>query len=275
MSNKKVIQATKNYKLFHMSDDNRPVDIAKHNKLKKSMQESGYIKGYPIIVKRDDKGRLVVKDGQHRLSVAELLQIPVWWVEDDGDFDIATVNSTHVKWQPVDYAKKWAANGKKDYQEAIEFCEQYNLPISRGFSLLAGSICTAGTGFRDAYANGSFRIREKSYAHIIASVYRTFLDMKVSVNKSRLLEALILVCRVDGFDKSRLIDGAKKTVEKFQNYSTCEAYMDMLEDMYNFRRSKLVSIKNEAIVIERRIKKQNLEKFKNSNLKKPLTVATL
>lgn len=55
------------------------------------------------------------------------------------------------------------------------------------------------------------------------------------------------VCRLDGFDAARLLAGVERCREKLVSYSTREAYLEMIEEIYNFGRRQLVPIKVNAL----------------------------
>lgn len=57
------------------------------------------------------------------------------------------------------------------------------------------------------------------------------------------------VCRVPGFDAKRLIGGAERCRDKLGSYSTREAYLEMMEEIYNFGRKQLVGLKSQAMMI--------------------------
>jgi len=54
------------------------------------------------------------------------------------------------------------------------------------------------------------------------------------------------VCRVAGLDVTRLRSGAKRRRDRLISYSTRDAYLGMLEEVYNFGRHSLVALKMEA-----------------------------
>lgn len=56
-------------------------------------------------------------------------------------------------------------------------------------------------------------------------------------------------CRVDGFEVERFIRGAERCREKLVAYSTRDANLEMMEEVYNFGRTtkNLVPLKHLAI----------------------------
>lgn len=241
---KSSIVTTKNYRLFTLSEENRPLALKKRKRLRESMTEYGFLKSFPVSCSRNGNGKLVVKDGQHRLAVAEELGLPVHYFVEDVDYDIAKVNCTQEKWQSRDFAMKFAAAGNKAYQEGLEFADAHNLPIGTAFGLLAGTV--TWSNIKNAFVSGTFTIKDRPYADEVASTYCALVSLSPELRNSRLLEACMYVCRVEDFDAGRLLAGARRCRDKLVAYSTRDAYLDMLEDVYNFGRKHLVPLKINA-----------------------------
>lgn len=73
------------------------------------------------------------------------------------------------------------------------------------------------------------------------------------------------VCRVEEFEPKRLLRNAERCREKLMPYSTREAYLVMLEEIYNFRQQKLVALKVLAEMTRRETKGVEPKKQTNSN----------
>lgn len=240
-----TVSTTTNYRLFSISEENRPLDIQKHGRLKQMMREYGFLSSFPIVCIRDSAKKLVVKDGQHRLAIAEELGLPVHYVVSDVDFDIAAINCTAKQWAMRDYAVKYAANGIESYAEGLQFCEDFGLPLSLGFCLLAGH-STFGN-LTDTFREGRFAVKDREWAHAVAGVYSELISMAPPVKGIRFAEACMAVCRVEEVDTKRLVQGAKGRHDRFVACSTRDAYLDILEDAYNFRRQSAVPLKFLAV----------------------------
>lgn len=75
--------------------------------------------------------------------------------------------------------------------------------------------------------------------------------MGPGMRNTRFVEACMRVCRVEGFDSKRMLAGAERCREKLLSYSTMEAYLEMLEEVYNFGRKQLVGLKAAAMMAMR------------------------
>lgn len=254
----RTIKSTKNYRLFKLTDENRPVNLKKHRRLKESMQQYGWLRCFPMACVRNGDNHLIVKDGQHRLAFAEELGLAVNYYVEEVDFDVAKVNCTPEKWTLRDYAKKWATNGKKPYEEGLEFAEMHGLPIGTAFALLGGT--TTFGNIQTCFISGDFKVKDVDWANGVASIYVALVDLSREMRNARCIEACMAVCRVDGFDAERLIKGAKRCRDKLASYSTRDAYLEMFELVYNFGRKQLVPLKINAIQAMRERNVSNVKK---------------
>lgn len=246
---KSSISTTRNYRLFKLSADNRPLNLKKRKRLRESMAKYGFLRSYPISCVRNKAGELVVKDGQHRLAIAEELGLPVHYYVEDVDYDIGMVNCTQEKWVVRDFAMMFASKGKAAYQEGLDFADAHGMPVGTAFGLLAGT--TNWTNVQSAFMDGIFKVKDRGWADAVASVYVTLSKLSPSMKNARLMEACMAACRVDGFDATRLISGARRCLDKLVPYSTRDAYLELLEVVYNFGRKQLFPLKNEAIMAMR------------------------
>lgn len=246
----RTISTTANYRIFTPArGENRPLDLKKHKKLAASMERYGFLSCFPIVVVRHESGALEVKDGQHRLAIAEKLGIPVHYTIADTDFDVAVINSTAKIWTLQDYAKKHAANGLDDYLEGLDFAQRHGLPIGTAFSLLSGT--TSFTNVQDRFVSGDFRILDREWADAVAGIYSALTRITPDLKNARFVDACMAVCRVEDFDPNRLIRNAGRCREKLQPYSTKDAYLDMLEAVYNFGQHRMVGLKAAALMAMR------------------------
>lgn len=243
------VLTTTNYSLFvRHSGENRPLDINKHRALVTSMKRYGFLP-FPILVYRDVSGHLVVKDGQHRLNIAESLGLPVDYIVCDVDFDIAVVNCAAKGWSTLDYAQKHAENGNADYKAGLDFAARHKIGISYAFAMLAG--CVNFSAVSREFQDGTWKIRDQDWAESVARLYCPMLKMSPKLKTHGFVSACMAVCRVSGFSHARMLSGADQCRDKLQSYSTREAYLEMMETIYNYHRKHLVGLKSLALMAMR------------------------
>lgn len=250
------ILKTKKYGLFKRCTDNRPCEPERRKALMHSMKKYGWLASFPMSCKLD-KGVLIVKDGQHRLAIAEILQIEVVYVLESVDFDVAEVNSAQKTWVTADYAMRWANQGKEEFAKVLAFHEENRVPLGQAFAILAGT--SSFSNVNESVKNGTYKITDLPYAESIVSIYKAFINASETINRGRILEACIMICRVPGFNTSRLIGGINKCRDKLVAYSTVDANLRMIEEIYNHGRQMTVPLKFEA---ESAMKQRNLANLK-------------
>jgi hypothetical protein len=261
------IQATKNYRLFHRHEgENRPLEPNKRRKLKNSMKRYGFLECFPIVCYRDKSGNLIVKDGQHRLTLAEELGLTIHWVETSSDFDVAIVNSTVKGWTNKDYAHKHATNGIAAYQDILEFSERFKLAVSLSAMLLGGTTCFQNISGQ--FYEGTFKIKDRKWAESVAGLYAQMIHIGPALKNNHFLAACMAVCRVPEFEPKRLLGSAERCREKLVAYANREAYLDLLETVYNFGRSRLCALKMPALAAMRDRNPRNRKPSENGKSQK-------
>jgi hypothetical protein len=248
-SSPKKVNVTRNYRMFARSEDNRALVPHKHKRLLESMRLYGFLPEFPIVCCRDANKHLIVKDGQHRLSIAETLGLPVYWIEESAAWDVAIVNSTQKGWVPRDYAERYARAGNADYLEGLDFMDANRLPIGLSFALLAGT--TTFANIQAAFLRGEFRVKDRKWAASVAAIYRPFHAASKACRNARFIEACMAVCRVKEFEPDRLLHGLNRCREKLVAFSTRDAYLEMLEEIYNFGKRQLYPLKIAALTAMR------------------------
>jgi hypothetical protein len=131
----------------------------------------------------------------------------------------------------------------------LEFCDQYRLAVGVGFGLLAGS--TGFTNIQAEFLAGNFKIKDRPWADAVAGVYSRMTSLNACLRTSNFIGACMAVCRVDGFDPGRLVQNAKRCREKLVAYSTRDAFLELLETIYNFGRKMQMPLKFAAIAAMR------------------------
>lgn len=246
MANPKL-QRTKNYSQFYYTKENRDVDVLhlkpQHKHLRESMKQYGFLPSFPIMVKPNN-GRFLVRDGQHRLTFAKELGLDVYFVIVDEDVNISFINQAQATWSPKDYAKRWAAAGIPDYSEALQFSAHYKAPLAIAFSMLAG---TTTFGNIDAkFKDGTYKIKSRDFAHRVMRIHDSLSTANPKAKGARLIGALWACCHVDYFDESRITDTVSRRPGLLQPAGTRDAYLDLLEEIYNFGRKVKAPLRFDA-----------------------------
>ncbi len=228
------IKKTDKYSLFEKHGDNRKLKLSKHRKLTRSMEEFGFLPYWPVVVGHNGNGKFKIFDGQHRVEIAQSLGLPVYYIISDIEFNIATINDTQRTWDTIDYAEVYAEKGIRAYQDGLAFMQEHNIAIGQTFALLAG--VTSYSNVENSFKQGNFRVKDFPWAEKVVGVFCPIRAMTAKINRSAFLQACMSTCRVNYFDISRMVTSAEKQRDKLESFSTRDAYLDMMETIYNHGR---------------------------------------
>jgi len=247
-----VIKMTRNYALFEKHGDNRKLKLTKHKKLFNSMEKKGFFPFWPVIVGDNGNGKLKIHDGQHRVEIAESSGLPIYYIISDQDFNIAEINDTQKTWDTLDYAEVYAAQGIKAYQEGLAFMTEHKIAIAQTFALLSG--VTNYSHIEGIFKSGKFLIKNRDWAEKVVGVFCPIRDMSPKINRTAFIQACMAACQVKYFDVSRMVYAAEKQRDRLVAYSTRDAYLEMMEEIYNKQRQAKFShpLKFDAIEAMRR-----------------------
>lgn len=246
MGNSPHLRSTRDYRKFSISPRNRAISPSHVSKLAISMKEYGWIPAFPMLVVRTDNGWEII-DGQHRFMVAQKLNLPVWFVEMEGSFDVAKINDPQVPWAIRDYTKHFSDLGYEAYREVVDFAAAHGMQIGTAAGLLCGAV-NFGTVKKRWFA-GTYKPTERGYAGRVALAYDALRNINREAVDRALLYALMAACRLTSFDPTRLIRKAKQRPELLKKYGTRDGALRMIEDIYNSGRGDKVPIHCDATAI--------------------------
>jgi len=231
-----ILKQTKNYDMFTYDRANRPIERERHRKLLISMKEYGFIKSFPLTVKKSNGG-YVIHDGQHRHTFARDLDIPVYYVEVDQDISIPEINTTPVGWTMQTYVDSFAKRGFKHYQSLLWFQKEYKLPLGVCISLLEGNTTSSRGSIR--VRDGNYKVKDQHFAQKVAAIINKIKKVHKQAAHQNFVRAISAVCRIKDIDLDRLVKSIENHPDKIVHYSTQDAILSNLESIYNFNRRSL------------------------------------
>ena len=234
---KATITATKNYKLFDFSLSNRTFNPGKHRLLLKSLKEHGYDPARPIVCFRNERNRLEVVDGQHRLNFCRELGIPVYYTISEHT-DPIEYNAPSVGWSIHDYLKAWACKGSDDYATLIQFAHDHKLPVTTAANMLAGLDNTSGGAVVNKMRDGSFKVIDLPFATRCASAVNAIGEHFKEARSFYFVAAMIRCLKVPEFDINQLISKLRKHPGILKPCARVDQYLQDIETAYNFANKK-------------------------------------
>ncbi|EHJ49506.1 ParB domain protein nuclease [Solidesulfovibrio carbinoliphilus subsp. oakridgensis] len=234
----KVLE-TRNYGMFALHNLNRDVD--KITKLEKSMKANGWIPAYPMHVVREG-GHLKIKGGHHRFEVAKKLGIPVKYVVCDDKATIHELEDATTPWDWQDHLTSHVRNGNVNYLKVKKYQDETGIPLTCVVSMLGGN--TAGSGnHTKAFKSGTFKVKDTAHLAVVADLVAAAKSAGFNGATNRnFVIALSKVAKADGLDLPRLKSKMTAHPYLFQKCTAVDAYLAVLEEIYNRKRSDKVPL---------------------------------
>lgn len=235
------IYTSSRYDDFRFKEANRDVDMKHAERIADRMKEVGW-EGAPIEVSVDDKGLLVIEDGQHRYVASKKSNTPVRFiiVRPRDEYDVAVQNSLVRPWKKEDFINLYATQGNQSYMRLRNLVKEFpNISFSTILDATKGS----GTKRKD-FERGYVRISDMEYfkarecLKTLTLLIEGLNNTKIKT-KSNYIRVLCVLLKYD------LIDG-DRMVEKLDTYGrmvlpesvTALQAVEYLEILYNYRQRK-------------------------------------
>lgn len=252
----------KDLRKFKLNPINRPLHSLKD--LIKSMQEVGFLPGYPLRVVRDLRsGKLLVISGHHRLEAARALKIGVYYVE---EFNVPASEPREVpgqNWTAREWAYARKAGGNKECAKVIDFADQHSIPIGIATTLLLGMLPAGSSAANAAIKDGSLVIGKdgEKFAAGVAKVTDHMRSLGVDFATSRaFIHAITLALQVPNFDPDRLMAKATQWPKNIGHRATMLEYLDEIDSLYNRGSSKRIPLAHEAGDVYRMLRRDQNRK---------------
>lgn len=224
------IPTTTNYAIFQLLDFNR--DVTKTRKLEESMKKHGFINAYPLHVVKEG-GKLKIKGGHHRFTVAVKLGLPVAYVVCSDNASIHELEAATVKWDLVDYLVSFVRLGDPDYIKVQQYCKRTGIGVGQAISMLAGEMAANGN-HRDEFKAGKYTVKETVHAETVAGLVDTMKAADIAWANDRLVVVSFSRLVSGGHaDVARLKSKIKSNASLIKKQPNLNSYMEMWEKIYN------------------------------------------
>ena len=235
------IFSTMDYSVFKRLEGNRPVLNGRKAKVRKSIEQNGYIRS-PLCVNE----HMQIIDGQARFEVLKEKNMPVEYyiVPGAGIHECVAMNIYGSKWTLKDYVDSYAEQGNENY---IRF---KNIMTAFGeCSISALYFATKGTDKSSTnLMNGSFEVTnaEEKRAVDLLKKYTNFLPIikKIKGNRRNAEKALLFILGCGNVDVVKLLNRLNDS--DIPSVGTTADALRTFSEIYNYRsRSVLVAWDND------------------------------
>jgi len=243
MSGKKVgeIFETKDYSIFKFRDDNRTIRPNHVKKLIKKMQVRGWLETSVVTI--NGNGDLI--NGQHRVTAAKAVGCPVRYkvVRGAGSDEMTEDNTLQLNWSPFDHLHKFVTKGNPNYITFDKFANDFPMFRYTEITMLLNN--SMSTIKRDSFEQGNYVVKNEKKAREWGNY---LLEIKPYFekyyNKSIFVRALVkILSNKKEFKFDEFMHKVKLRPTKLVACGTVEQYVEMIEDIYNYKRSDKVNLR--------------------------------
>jgi hypothetical protein len=232
---------TKDYSIFKFRDDNRDVIPSHVKKLAGRMKEKGWLSTSVITI----NGNGDIIDGQNRVTAAMSVGCPVRYkvVKGAGSDEMTEMNTLQKNWSPFDHLHKFVVKENPNYIIFNNFVNDY--PMFR-YTEVAMLLSNSMTGVkRDTFESGQYVIKNEKKARLWAD---NLLELQPYFekyyNKSIFVRAFVkIISNKKDFLFSEFLHKVKLRPTKLVPCGTVEQYVEMIEDIYNYKRKDKLNLR--------------------------------
>jgi len=168
-----VIYKSANHKIFKNQKGNRPVLNKDLKTLQRKIEEIDLLQYHPILVNE----KLEVIDGQHRLKVAKILKLTIYYmIIKEADLETTKhINVVGINWSLKDFMNSYVELGNKHYIEL----KKYMADSGGHYSTSTAIGMFTGGGRSDDFKHGGFEISEndRERATFINDIVQDFKEI--------------------------------------------------------------------------------------------------
>lgn len=228
-----TIYQTTDYDQFKFLPANRPVDPKHVRSLKALIAENNQLQAEPL----DVSPNMEVLDGQHRLTAARELGLPVFFRYSDQrpEDALKTMNRARKNWEGVDWLHHYTALGLPSYVALTAFRERHpRLSFSNAKMMLSGTAHNSAPEFRA----GLWEKQDETRAELVAELVERIAGetpFRSAMHTGFVAAVYHCVANVEGFDPKEFM---RKILQQPRALVACAShkqYLAMFSDIYNYR----------------------------------------
>ena len=247
---------TKNYNIFTLISENRPIDWKRVDWLRKQLKNNNMLQQYDILCNSKEKSMeryascdgfgMGIIDGQHRFLSAKLENKTVYYTVDDSVTldDVSKASAFQRPWTLKDHLHKYKTKGLQEYKKFAGYMSRSHFPISVCSIILCGG---RGAYYKTAFEQGEMRCSQdwskaEAFAEIINGTDTkkgVIFYLKYALN-SRFVEAFWTLFKHKEYDHPRMMAKLEYLASTMQKCPDKPGFLRELSRVYNYNtRSKV------------------------------------
>lgn len=231
---------TNEYSKFKMINGNRKIKKSKVENLVKKMRKRGWLPTVEITV--NEKFQII--DGQHRFIAVQVVGIAFRYkiVENAGIDEVRETNEGSNNWALSDYVPSFASKGLKSYVQLDNFTKDFpELNLSICQMLLSNSM---GNPSREKFEAGEWKVKDYNtgvlWGGYVMSLRPFFSGWRRVIFVRGLIKVLM---NKPEFNFQEFLHKVELRPNMLVPCGTTNQYVDMIEQIYNYGRTKKVNLR--------------------------------
>lgn len=243
------VYVTRDYSIFKKMKGNRKKSKSNLSRLVASFKKKCLLR---IIIVNE---HFEVVDGQHSLQALEQAGEPVHFIIQPGYGleEVQIYNSNVSVWKKKDFLVSFADQGFEPYQKMLEFMEMYpEFKIATAEVILTQR--QAGARYRrkdenddhvniKAFEEGEFRIPDFEASCQMAEDILKIKPYYSGFNRLQFVRTMVTLFKKPQYDHKEMVHKMKLQPTAMVDCANVGQYLDLLEQIYNYRRSRKVNLR--------------------------------
>jgi len=224
---------TNDYSMFKHMNGNRNINKLHLKRLTESMSEK-YIE-VPIIVNQHYE----IIDGQHRFEAAKELGKYVYYIKvrNLNLDDVHRLNTNSKNWTAEEYMQGYCELGLKDYLTYRNFKRNYGFGHNETNAILTNRARMSGSKNTD-FNDGVFKIKDYDLAVKNAEKICMVREYYEGYKRRYFVYAMLELFENSDYSHVEFLNKLSFQSVKLQDCTDVKGYLILIEDIYNFKRSK-------------------------------------
>jgi len=240
-----MINQTTDYSIFKIHPLNREINPKHVDKIVESMKRKLTF----TFLKVDNDMQII--DGQHRFEALKRLGLPINYVQDDfTTIDMINENTNQDNWKTINFIRHYAKAGNQNYINILELSKKYEIATSGllGVMLNSNNHYSIGGGYKDLsltklIKNGDFEFDYYEVDNKLLLIKNIINCFKLSKVKNIFVLAINNVINHSNCDYKTLLSKCTQHNYFYENKATTEQFIELLEEIYNYKNREKVSFK--------------------------------
>jgi len=233
---------TKDYSIFKFRSDNRVINTNHVKKLSQRMKDSGWLSSSVVTI----NGSGDVIDGQHRVKAAMSCNCPIRYkvTRGAGTDEMTSMNTLQRNWSPFDHLHKFVTRGNPHYVTFDKFAKEFPMFKYTEIAMFLQNSMT--TIKRDSFESGNYVVKNEKVGRLWANhILQLKPYFEKYYNKSIFIRGMVKILsnKKDVFDFEEFMHKVKLRPNMLVPCGTTEQYIEVIENIYNYKRSGKVNLR--------------------------------